>query len=89
MSAMERLVPVADIQSADLASTVEPNVIKRAFEIAPQCGSLTDLKRRLILEGYFQVNAHLSGWKIRRELMLKLNRELPHHVPRRIVRSEQ
>lgn len=61
----------------------EPNVIKRAYEIAPKCGSLAELKRRLILEGYFQVNAHLSGWQIRRDLAHRLNRKLVHRVPKR------
>ncbi|HVU29700.1 MAG TPA: hypothetical protein VHE36_04800 [Sphingomicrobium sp.] len=62
----------------------EPNVIKRAFDIASECGSLSELKRRLVLEGYFQVNAHLSGWQIRRDLAQKLNRKLARRVPKRV-----
>lgn len=50
----------------------ETNVIVRAFALAPECGSIDELKRRLIREGYFNVNAHLSGWQIRRELLAKL-----------------
>jgi hypothetical protein len=61
----------------------EPNIVKRAFEIASECGSLTELKRRLIFEGYFHVNAHLSGWQIRRDLARRLNRELVNRVPDR------
>ena len=62
----------------------EPNVLKRAFDIAPECGSIAEVKRRLIREGYMQVNAHLSGWQIRREILARLNRQLSHQVPKRI-----
>ena len=65
------------------ARETEPNVIKRAFELARQSGSLAELKRRLIVEGYCQVNAHLSGWQIRRDLAQRLNRKLVHQVPKR------
>ena len=34
------------------------NIIERAFELAPQCGSLADLKRELVREGYFHVEGH-------------------------------
>lgn len=44
----------------------------RAVEIAPECGSIQEVKCRLIREGYFQVNAHLSPWRIRREIMSRL-----------------
>jgi hypothetical protein len=59
-------------------------VIERAYELAPECGSMEELKRRLIREGYFQVNAHLSGWQIRRDMVQRLNRGLLHHVPKRL-----
>ena len=62
----------------------EPDVIKRAFDIASECGSLAEVKRRLILEGCFQVNAHLSNRQIRRDLLHRLNRELVGDVPNRI-----
>ena len=58
---------------------MEPtNIIKRAFEIAPECGSIEEVKRRLIAEGYMQVNAHLSGWQIRRELKGRIDPEKRH-----------
>jgi hypothetical protein len=50
------------------------NIIERAFAIAPECGSIEELKRRLMREGYLQVNAHLSGRQIRRDLLQRLNR---------------
>lgn len=49
--------------------------IKRAYEIAPECNSIGDLKRRLIREGYLRVNANLSGWKVRREVLNLLKSE--------------
>jgi len=62
----------------------ETDVIKRAFDIATECGSIEEVKRRLIREGYLQVNAHLSGWQIRRELLSRINPALSHEVPKRI-----
>ncbi|HEU5482174.1 MAG TPA: hypothetical protein VFU80_03645 [Sphingomicrobium sp.] len=47
-------------------------IIKRAFEMAPECGSIGELKRRLIHEGYLQVNTHLSAWQVRREILSRL-----------------
>jgi len=60
------------------------NIIERAFALAPECGSIEELKRRLIREGYLQVNAHLSGWQIRRDLLSRINPALSHEVPKRI-----
>jgi hypothetical protein len=57
-----------------------PTIIERAFEIAPEYGSIADVKRRLIDEGYTQVNAHLSGRQIRAEILGRLN---PQLKPRR------
>jgi hypothetical protein len=56
----------------------ETNVLKRALAIAPECGSMAEVKRRLVREGYFQVNAHLSGWLIRRKLLTRLKRRIRH-----------
>jgi hypothetical protein len=83
MSAAERLAAVLKVPSAHVAPNKEPDAIRRAFDIAPECGSLTELKRCLIVESYFNVNGHLSGWQIRRDLNLRLNRELVHRVPNR------
>jgi len=51
----------------------ERNIIQRAFEIAPECGSISEVRRRLIREGYLQVEAHLSGRQIRREVKSRLD----------------
>lgn len=65
----------------------EGNIIKRAFEIAPECGSIQDVKRRLIREGYLHVDAHLAGSQIRRDIGCRLNSQLKHDVPKRIGAS--
>lgn len=57
-----------------------PTIIERAFEIAPDYGSIADVKRKLIDEGYIHVNAHLSGRQIRAEILGRLN---PQLKPRR------
>jgi hypothetical protein len=56
------------------------NIIERAFALAPECGSVDELKQRLKREGYLQVDAHLSGRQIRSEI---LNRLSPGAVARR------
>lgn len=66
-------------------------VIKRAFEVAPECGSIGELKHRLIREGYLKVNANLSGWKVRREVLSRLNSEFKDGwagKPRTVNRTE-
>ena len=62
----------------------ETDVLVRAFALAPECGSIEELKRRLIREGYLQVNAHLSGRQLRRELLAKLNTNSKHSIPKRV-----
>jgi hypothetical protein len=53
-----------------------PGTIERAFEIAPESGSLDEVKKRLSREGYANVEAHLTGPQIKRELTARLNPEL-------------
>lgn len=53
-------------------------IIKRAFEVAPECGSIGELKRRLVREGYLKVNTHLSRWKVRREVLSRLKSKVKH-----------
>ena len=52
------------------------SIIERAFEIAPEFGSIADVKRKLIDEGYTQVNAHLSGRQIRADILGRLDPRL-------------
>ena len=46
--------------------------VERAFQLAPVSGSLEELRSRLRREGYAQVDEHLSGPSIRRELTKRL-----------------
>ena len=58
------------------ADVEQRKLIKRAFELASNCGTIGEVKRRLIAEGYTQVNANLAGWQIRRGLQRRLKRGL-------------
>lgn len=56
------------------------NIIERAFQLAPECGSIDELRQRLVREGYFNVHAHLAGKQVRQQLYDLLNPALkkPH-----------
>ena len=47
--------------------------VERAFLLAPECGSVDELKARLKREGCSNVEAHLSGGSIRADLKRLLN----------------
>jgi hypothetical protein len=46
--------------------------IKRAFELAPDCTSIAEIRSKLRREGYDEVGEHLQGGSIQRDLRLKL-----------------
>ncbi len=50
---------------------MHPSIIERAFELARtgECGSIDDIRRRLKAEQYSQVDAHLAGTSVRRQLL--------------------
>ena len=52
------------------------DIIERAFQLAAESASVEEVKRKLRREGYFQVEAHLSGRRIRAEITQRLNRDL-------------
>lgn len=52
------------------------NIIERAFQLAGDSGSVGEVKRKLIREGYLSVHAHLDGRQIRNDLSKRLNPEL-------------
>ena len=60
------------------------NIIERAFQLAPECGSVDEVKRKLVREGYLQVEAHLSGRQIRADLNERLDPSLKDEVPKRL-----
>lgn len=51
-------------------------IIKRAFDLTGQCGSVEEVRQKLLQEGYFQVQAHMSGPQITADLRRRLNPEL-------------
>lgn len=51
-------------------------IIERAYQLAAQSGSLEEIRRKLVDEGYFNVHAHLGGRQIRRDLVKRLNPKL-------------
>lgn len=50
-------------------------LIARAFELAPECSSLKELRRKLQVEGYalLSIDMHLNGRGIHRELQKLYN----------------
>lgn len=54
---------------------MEKHIIERAFELAPGCGNIEDIRIALRREGYSNVDAHLAGRAIRSDLTKLLNRE--------------
>ena len=48
------------------------SVVERAFQVARSCATLDQVRRTLRDEGYLQVDAHLGGPMIRRELKILL-----------------
>jgi hypothetical protein len=52
------------------------NVIERAFQVAAECGSIVEVRRRLAREGYSQVEAHTGGRQIRHEITTRLDPQL-------------
>ena len=47
-------------------------IIVRALELAPECDSVAEVRRMLRTEGYTQVDAHLSGRLIRKQIIERL-----------------
>jgi hypothetical protein len=52
------------------------NVIERAFQVAGECGSILEVRRRLAREGYSQVEAHTGGRQIKLEITARLDPQL-------------
>ena len=42
--------------------------IGRAFQLAPEADSIESIRKQLKDEGHFQVDAHLSGRQIKKDL---------------------
>ena len=53
---------------------MEKGIIERAYEIAPECSSVDEVRSALRREGYSNVDGHLSGPRIRADLTKLLNK---------------
>ena len=60
---------------------MKPHIIERALALAPECTSVTDVKRRLKNEGYTQIEEHLTGRLTRQQIIERL---VPNDKKRRI-----
>lgn len=49
------------------------NIIERAFQVAAECGSVSEVRPRLVREGYFNVDAHLMGRQIQQDIHQRLH----------------
>ncbi|MEO6256885.1 MAG: hypothetical protein ABIO69_08765 [Sphingomicrobium sp.] len=63
---------MTDIQPMRMAAT---SVVERAFDVAGQCSTIDEIRRLLRDEGFAQVDAHLGGRTIRRQLKALLRRD--------------
>lgn len=52
-------------------------VIERAFQLASDSESLTEVKLKLAHEGYASVEAHLAGPQIKRDLKTRMKAAQP------------
>ena len=48
--------------------------VQRAFELAPECTSIGEIRFKLKREGYAAVNEHLQGSSVQNDLKLLLKR---------------
>jgi len=49
-----------------------PNIIERAFELAPRSASIEEVRSALRREGYSNVDAHLAGPSIKADLRKRI-----------------
>ena len=54
---------------------MEKGTIERAYELAPTCVNIDEVRAALKREGYSRVDAHLSGRIIRSDLTKLLNKD--------------
>ena len=73
-SRMSRIRP---LQPGMLKRPMEKHIIERAYELAPSCENIEEVRTALRREGYSAVDAHLSGRVIRSDLTKLLDRPDP------------
>jgi hypothetical protein len=47
---------------------MEIGIVRRAFQLAPECSSIDEIAAKLKREDYINIAAHLSGKSIRNDL---------------------
>jgi hypothetical protein len=53
---------------------MEIGAVRRAFELAPECTTIGEIRFRLKREGYSAVDEHLQGSSVQNDLKLLLKR---------------
>ncbi len=67
--------------------TIPPSTLERAFELARsgECASTAEIRLRLKREGHDQVEAHLQGPSISRQLRLLCEEARRRHAPPEVL----
>jgi hypothetical protein len=65
------------LRTGVLGGGMEKGTIERAYELAPTCVNIDEVRAALKREGYSSVDAHLSGRIIRSDLTKLLNKDGP------------
>jgi len=60
-----RFPPIADIATA--RDNAAMGTVERAFQLAPGCRTIDELRAKLVREGHTNIDAHLQG-SLRRDL---------------------
>lgn len=60
---------------------MKPGIIERALELASECVSVSEVRRKLKAEGYTQIDEHLGGRLTRSQIVDRL---LPNEKKRRV-----
>lgn len=47
-------------------------IVERAYQLAPQCRTIDEIRSKLVREGYGSVDAHLQATSLRRDLKTRL-----------------
>jgi hypothetical protein len=62
------------VQAEDFA--MEADVVARAYDLAPNCSKLDELRNKLKSEGYANVDGHFSSGQLKAELTKRLAKPL-------------
>ena len=57
-----------DIRQSVLKRSMTTDIIERAFQLAPACANIEEIRTALRREGFSNVDAHLTGRVIRADL---------------------